>query len=228
MNTDAWLLHHMPSGDTSARLTLLSSGHGVLHCLYKGARTPRKRAMVQPFLPLWVELNTRNGWHFVSQLEPRGAPLALQSISLSSACYVNELVYHALKSGSACPSLYARYEQTMSALAGVTERFAVEMVLRRFEWSLLEECGYLHSFTHEACGRPLLAENHYIFRAGAGFVQAAAGWQGAAILGIAAGEWAAPGVLQAAKQIMRIAVDHCVDGKELKSRQLFVNIPPKI
>ena len=221
MNTDAWLLHHTPSGDTSARLTLFTSEKGLVHASCKGARGLKKRSLIQAFLPLWINLNPQNDWHYVHQIEIRGAPVYLNSLSLFAGCYVNELLYRILKPGMVCPALFHQYEQSLRELSLVTERLAIEIILRQFESALLKESGYMFSFRYDVNGFKMTAEHHYRFVAGTGFIKSETGFLGETLLAISNMDWKNPSVLQTAKIIMRQAIDHCLDGRELQSRRLF-------
>ncbi|CDZ78676.1 Recombination protein O [Legionella massiliensis] len=218
---EAWVLHKTPSGDSSARVTFFTREKGLLNCLCKGGRTPKKQALLQPFAPLWLALDVRRDWHFVRNMEMLVGVPELKGNSLFAGLYVNELLYYALKPMDSQPELYDIYLSTIEGLAAVSERLAIEIVLRRFEWALLETCGYAISFTHTADhSAPILAESYYQFVAGQGFILADTGIPGQDILAIAAGHLRLE-VLKSAKFIMRQAIDHFLEGRILKSRSLY-------
>src|ERR1700734_3476910 len=106
MELEAWLLHKVPSGESSVRVYFFTKEQGILHCWYKGGRTPKKQAILQPFMPLWLSLDQRREHYYVRQLESLAAPLLLKNIALYSACYINELLYYALKPCDAHPDLF--------------------------------------------------------------------------------------------------------------------------
>ena len=219
---DAWLLHKSPSGDTSARISLLTQEKGVLNCLYKGGRTPKKQALLQPFIPLWLAVDSKKEYHFVRQIEMQRDILVLQGNSLFAGLYVNELVFYALKPMEPCPELFAIYQQTIQGLASLHDKLATEILLRRFEWALLLTCGYGISFTHEAHSvMPINAQQFYQFVPEEGFVPAGTGIRGEHILALAQGQFNEVSILKAAKWIMRQAIDHLLGGRELKSRKLY-------
>lgn len=214
MSAEAWLLHKTPSGDTSARLSLFTRDQGVVTCLYRGGRTVKKQAILQPFIPLWLSLDSKREWHYVRSLETVSAPLALKNSSLFCALYVNELVYYALKSFDPHPELYDVYEYTLRGLAHTTEQVAMEALLRKFEWMLLGSCGYMLSFMDDI-------DKRFRFVAGRGFVADPDGMQGEEVLAISRGQFEDVRILRSAKLVMRQAVDDLLGRRELKSRALF-------
>lgn len=216
MNAEAWLLHKSPSGDTSARLSLFTRDQGIVTCLYRGGRTAKKQAILQPFIPLWLFLDSKRDWHYVRSLETVSAPLPLKNNSLFCALYVNELLYYALKAFDPHPELYDVYEYTLKGLAHITEQVAMESLLRKFEWMLLGSCGYMLSFAENAAAR-------YRFVAGKGFVVDRNGVPGEDVLAITRGQFEDVRVLKSAKLIMRQAVDDLLGGRELKTRALFTS-----
>jgi len=218
----AWIIHKYWSGDTSARVIFFTQEHGLINCLYKGGRTPKKQALLQPFLPLWLAMDVRGDFHFVRQLEMAAAPFLLVGQSLFAGLYINELLFHALQQRDPHESLYIAYVDTLKALIAAPNRLALEAILRRFEWELLTSCGFNMSLTHDArSDLPIEMSKFYRFIAGEGFVVAAEGIKGIHILAMAADQLDDIAVLNAAKQIMRRAIHHALDGKEIKARALY-------
>lgn len=214
MSAEAWLLHKSPSGDTSVRLSLFTRDQGVVTCLYRGGRTVKKQAILQPFIPLWLSLDSKRDWHYVRSLETVSPPLPLKNNSLFCALYVNELLFYALKAFDPHPELYDVYEYTLKGLAVITEQVVMESLLRKFEWMLLGSCGYSLSFEDDPAER-------YRLVAGKGFVVDHNGIPGEDVLAITQGQFEEVRVLKSAKLIMRQAVDNLLGGRELKSRALF-------
>jgi len=217
MSTEAWLLHKVPSGETSVRLSLFTCDKGIVPCLYKGGRTPKKQAILQPFTPLCLFLNNNKDWYYARNLETTSAPLHMKGLSLFAALYINELVYYALKPLDPHPELYESYQYTLQGLASITEQLAIESLLRKFEWVLLRECGYMLSFMDD---RESAAE-YYQFVIGKGFTVAEEGLLGDHIFAITQGQFIDVQVLKTAKLVMRQAITHLLGGRELKSRALF-------
>ena len=218
----SWVIHKYWSGDTSARVVFFTQEHGLVNCLYKGGRTPKKQALLQAFTPLWLAMDVRGDAFFVRQVELAATPIALMGKNLFAGLYVNELLHHALKPHDHHAELYSAYIHTLQSLTLASDRFAVEAVLRRFEWGLLTACGYHMSLTHEArSDKPILNHLYYRFIAGDGFMLADEGISGAHILAMSKDELDDVDVLNVAKQIMRRAIFHALDGKMIKARALY-------
>lgn len=218
----ALVLHKQWSGDTSARVHFYTREMGVMQCLYKGGRTPKKQSSLQAFTPLWLSINERYDRFFVRSIESMEPTLELASSALFSGLYVNELLYYVLKPLSADSSLFDAYWFTLKALAKAGDRLAIEAILRRFEWTLIKACGYSFSWTHVAGTQDIIQPDVcYYFVAGEGFVAQSQGIPGAHILAIAQDNLQQAEYLKSAKIIMRQAIDSLVGGREIKARGLI-------
>src|SRR5262249_54234154 len=94
----------------------------------------------------------------------------------------------------------------------------------RFEKRLLDLLGYGSDLVHETGGRAVLPDAYYHFRPGQGVVSApgeANAVQGRVLLALAgdAPVHDADGQRQA-RAVLRAALDHCLDGRELKVREV--------
>lgn len=219
---EAWLLHKQWAGETSVRLTLLTRDLGLMQAVYKGARSLKKHAVLQPFTSLWVSLDARYDRYFIRSIEASCSTFFLTGNALFSGLYMNELLYYALNPLYQDVALYTAYQMALTQLSQSGDRLSIESVLRRFEWVLLRSCGYLFSFTKEAgTGLPVQAEKNYYFVAGEGFFPDSQGVSGAILLALAQDDLEKERHLRVAKKIMRQAIDHLLGGKEIKSRSLF-------
>lgn len=219
---EAWVIHKRPSGDTSAYITLFTSEYGLVTALYRGARTPKKQSVIQAFTPLWVEFNVRHDRWYIRQMDMKSPTLPLTGVSLFSALYINELLHHALRLEDAYPQLYDAYSQLLPELLQKNTSIALEPLLRRFELLLLTMAGEQYSFTHDVDFNPIEPRTLYRFIPGAGLQSAKVGILGEIILAIASDTLNDPSVLLAAKKLLRTAIDHLIDGKPIKARELFI------
>ena len=219
----AWLIHKTPTGDTSLRLRFFTREKGLLDCYYRGARTAKKTAALQPFTPLWLLLNERHHWFYVKSLENAGLPLTLTGPSLFAALYVNELIFHTLTPQEHDERLFSAYQNTLNKLETAKQQSAIEISLRHFEKELLTACGYSLSFTTEANSTtPIKPTACYQYSAGDGFKENETGIPGHHLLAMAADNFEDAAVLKTAKKIMRHAINHLLGGRQLKSRALYV------
>lgn len=218
----AWVIHKRDSGNTSANVTFFTREKGVVTALCKGGRTPKKLSLLQPFTPLYLTLDARHDWHYVRQLESTSPSLMLLGSNLFAGLYVNELISHSLHELDFCPEFYDVYVHTLNALTCATERSGMEAALRRFELQLLSFCGYQIPLEFEVqSGRAISGNEYYIFIPGEGFKLASTGIPGSCIIALAKDDFENMQTLKAAKMIMRRAVDHALDGKQIKTRALF-------
>ncbi len=218
----AWVIHKHWSGDTSARIIFFTQEHGLLPCFYKGGRTPKKQALLQAFLPLWLAMDIRGDAHFVRHLEIAATPVPLVGQSLFAGLYMNEILYYALRPSDPHELLHAAYVQSLQTLTYASDRLTIEAVLRRFEWVLLTSCGFHMSLTHDArSALPIKEACFYQFIAGEGFILAEKGIDGTHLLAMAADRLDDVDVLNVAKRVMRQAIHHALDGREIKARALY-------
>lgn len=214
----AYLLHHQPSGDSSQWLTLLSREAGLLKLRYQGGRSLKKSGSVQLFTPLILSLERRPQSLWLKQIELGPIPPLLTGERLICAWYLNELLLLSLKPQEPCPDLFDAYQSSLLALHQAESPVQRETALRRFELSLLDNQGLRPDFTHCADGQPIIAGKNYQFKAGCGFIAAEGGWPGAIILDLPQLKEGQRSIL---KKIMRKAIAHLLDGKPIKSRDLF-------
>ena len=222
----AWLLHQRPSKNTTTEVFFLTRERGLARAFCRGGRTPKKRAILQPFTPLWLVFDERHYGMYVSQIEIAGPSAYFIGEALLAGLYINELLYRALKPNVAEPMLYVAYEHAMICLARVTTRSSLEIALRQFEGTLIQLLGYHMSYTHEAHSENLITETkRYRLVPGTGFVlDEEQGFLGVHILAIASETWQHPEVLRVAKIIMRRMIDYVLDGAVIQTRCLYSRV----
>lgn len=219
----AYVLHQHPFRDSSLIVEVFARDHGRMTVFANAARGPRSRfAVLQPFRTLLLSWAGRGEAPQLSAAENAAAPLALPPAHLMSAFYLNELLLKLLTRHDPYPQLFDQYEATLAQLC---EAAAVETPLRRFEARLLEFIGYGLNLSSEAdTGQPVRGDAHYQFRPGVhGFVIAEPGCHGAVsghVLHQLASDLAlhSDADLRQARALMRAALDHCLEGRELSSR----------
>lgn len=221
-SVQAWILHKQWSGDTSARVNFYTRELGLVNCLCKGGRTPKKQALLQAFQPLWLALDSRHDRYYARSIECNEPSLALSGNALFSGLYLNELLFYVLSPQYTDTDLFDAYVHTMQALAVAKNNQTIEASLRRFEWALLHACGVSFSFREEAKdNKMILPTANYQFIAGEGFIAAKQGILGAHLLALAEDNLHEANTLKAAKIVMRQAIDHLLGGREIKARALY-------
>ena len=220
---EAWVLHKRPSGDTSAQIIFFTREKGVIICLCKGGRTPKKQAVLQSFTSLWLSIDSQKGGYYARSIESTAARFELKGKALFAGLYLNELLYYTLAPMDPYPELFDVYLLTLHGLTVTTDQLVIEVLLRRFEYTLLLACGSSISFTEEAFSTDSIVSNkRYQFIASTGFIASSDGiLSGRDIIALAQGQLSDVNALKAAKIIMRQAIDHLLGGRKLKSRSLY-------
>lgn len=216
----AFVLHSRAYKESSSLVDLLTP-LGRCRAVLRGARG-KAGSMVRPFIPLELELRGRGELKTVARLEAAGIPNLLSGDALFSGLYLNELLIRLLPVEDAHPALFEHYSATLPLLAAGQ---ALEPLLRAFEWRLLEELGYGFSLEVDLRGVALEVAQLYRLVPDAGLErveQLQPGvFHGGDLLAMADTQWATPGVLSAAKRLMRQALAPHLGGRPLVSRELF-------
>ncbi len=226
----SFLLHSRPYRDGSQLLELFTAEHGCLSAvargLYRKARGGSLRATLQPFRPLLLSFSGRGELQTLTAAEAAPGAVVLTGERLFSGLYLNELLLRLLHRHDPHPALFARYGDTLQALAGQT---APDIHLRRFELLLLDELGYGFDLTHDALSHAAIEDGRwYRYHEGAGLAVCAAQdtrlegrLAGADLLALARGELDTGSVASTAKRLLRQVLAEHLGGHALHSRELF-------
>ena len=209
-----WILHSRSFRNTSLVIELLTESRGRCGAV---ARAGRRNRLLQPFRPLCFALGGRGELARLDHIEADGPGPALHGRGLYCGFYLNELLTRMLHREDPQPGLLDLYEQTLTSLQRDT---AHDIVLRRFEMTLLEELGYGFPLDRDAQGEVLDPRGRYSFFPEQGLLPASDGLEGEALLELAAGEWTRR-ARHAARGLMRSALAPHLGDKPLKSRSLF-------
>jgi DNA repair protein RecO (recombination protein O) len=222
-----FVLHARPYANSSLLLELLSSEGARYPAIAKGVKHGRgpSAALLQPFRPVLLELRGRGEVLTLGKLEAGGSAYLLSGDALYCGLYVNELLVRLLGRNDAHEGLFALYCEVLARLAGGRE---IQLGLRRFELGLLRHLGYGLPLDREAeTGAPVRPDGRYRYRIEAGPEPSAATapeaetLAGATLLALARGEPLPPQGLVEARRLMRRVLDHYLDGRPLRSRELF-------
>jgi DNA repair protein RecO (recombination protein O) len=217
----AWLLHARPFRERSRIVELFTQANGRIAAVAHLKRG--EEGLLQPFRPLLVGWRGRGELPTLSQCEAAAPAFSLQGRRNWCGLYLNELLLRLLQREDAHPQLFAHYGHV---LTGLVESEAEAIWLRRFERELLDALGYALNLEADCVGAAIDPEVTYRWRAGQGFMpnSTASEWnlRGRSIQMLARGEDADdPSVQRDQRTLMRQALDELLEGKPLKSRQLF-------
>jgi DNA repair protein RecO (recombination protein O) len=226
----AYVLHHRPYRDTSRILELFTRDHGRVSVFARGARGGTKGGasllpILQPFNRLMVSWSGRGEAGQLTGAEFDGAMTPLPADRLVHGFYLNELLLKLFARHDSHPDVFALYAQTL-------EQLKLEDAIRPLRWfekRLLEAIGYGLALERDAHdGSPLDPDATYHYRMEQGPVrvegvaESAVVYSGAMLLSLGREELSDPTVCADARRLLRAALDRCLDGRELRTRQVML------
>ena len=219
------MLHSRRFRENSRIIELFTEDHGRVAVVARVSR--RKNAAntskFQPFRELALQ------WRGKSELQNLQQAEELQYFDLrppANICglYCNELILYLTSKFIPLPSLYAVYQRTLERLAKTD---GIEPVLRQFEITLLEDLGYgLDLGSDHLSGAALTEASEYYFHPAMGLSVSNPG-QGSILISSAVvqalqdQDFSQQSTAKAVKIVLGSAIDYLLDGRTLKSRQLF-------
>lgn len=226
----AYILHHRAFRDTSQILEVITPNYGRLSLMSRGSRGAKSRlkSILQPFKPLIIGWSGKGDMPTLTSAEPQMVKtLTLKGKSLPSAFYINELVIKLLHKHDVHERVYLLYESVIRLLADNNE---IEPVLRLFEKQLLEELGFgLNLPVNAKTGEAVLAGEEYVYYLEHGPVSLSSVYDesyilklsGKSLLDLDANTLDSEQSLKDAKRLMRVVLNYYLEGKPIKSRELF-------
>jgi len=221
----AYLLHHAPWRDSSRRLELLAREFGRITLFARGVRraSSELRAVLQPFQRLLVSWSGRGEAGTLIGADIDGPVTALPPARLMSGFYLNELLLKLFERHDAHPHVFDDYAAALEHLRGAADE---ARVLRIFEKRLLDALGYGLDLARECeSGAALDLQGHYHFRVERGVARAVeespATYSGASLSSLATEDLSDERSLRDARRLLREALTACLDGRDLKSREVM-------
>ena len=225
----AFVLHAYPFSETSLLVEAFTRTLGRLPLLAKGARRAGSslRGALLAFQPLTASWSGRGEVRTLVRCEWQGGHALLTGRALLCGFYLNELLLRLLAREDPHEALFDHYAGAVARLANGVEQ---EPVLRAFERRLLQELGYALPLEREAdTGAPIDPDRLYRYEPDRGAEAVVSGARqeealvvsGRVLLDMAHDDYAAPATAQAAKQLMRLAINRRLDHRPLNSRAIF-------
>jgi len=180
---------------------------------------------LQPFRALLLSWVGKGELKTLTIAEEPNSIGQLQGISLYCGFYVNELVLALLHKYDAHPALFKAFEVMQKQLSLADE---IEQNLRSFEMVLLNEIGYGLVLDQDVETKtPIQADSLYNYQIGLGPTLEKKKTHpdtllGSTLINLRCNKLANKIELKQAKRLMRRLIDAQLDGKILKSRDLFV------
>lgn len=225
----AYLLHHYPWRDTSRILELITRAHGRVAVISRASRRANSAlgGTLQLFSEMLVSWSGRGEMGHLTGAERVQTPATLYGDRLMSGFYANELLLKLLQRNDPHPALFDAYAALLNRLYDAGDEPI--RALRIFEKKLLEEIGWGLNLEHEsASGAPLEGGRSYRYGldGGAepidGVAEGTLIFCGASLLSLAREELADPRSLADARLLLRAALDRCLDGRPLRTREVLL------
>lgn len=222
----AYLLHQRAFRDSGRILELFARDHGRITVFARGVRRAGSPFLpvLQPFNRLLASWSGRGEAGTFMHAEFDGAVTALPGSRLLSGFYLNELLLRLLVRHDVNAVIFDQYEQTLTELKTSADE---GRTLRIFEKRLLQAIGYGLSLDREAgSGREVDPACAYRYRSEQGLTRidgvAEGGliFSGASLLSLAREVLDDAASRSDARRLLRAALDECLDGRALNSREV--------
>lgn len=223
----AFIIHRRQHGETSFILDVFTQESGRLSILAKGARGKRSsfKGILQPFVPLLISFTGKSSLKVLTKAEAVSIGLPLDGVNLYCGFYINELLTRVLGFDLDSRNLFQHYLRCLTALS--LPDVKTEIILRTFEFNLLQILGYGFDFLHcYGSGEEVSDSMNYNFHSEHGFIASMiknnTSFSGKALKAFAVQNFSDPEIRQAAKRFIRLALMPHIGSKPLKSRELFM------
>jgi DNA repair protein RecO (recombination protein O) len=219
----AYVLHQYPYRDTSRIVEVFTADYGRLTLFARGANGPKStlRGVLRPFQKMLVSWSGKGEACQLTTAEIDGRITRLAPDRLMSGFYLNELLLKLTQRCDPHPEIFRSYASCVLALCdGAVE----EPALRRFEKRLLNDLGYGLDLETTGEGVPVEADRYYRFAVQSGpqlcVADAPGAVYGQSLADLQAESFDDARSLRDAKRVLRAAIDACLDGRSLKSREV--------
>jgi DNA repair protein RecO (recombination protein O) len=219
----AYVLHQYAYRDTSRIVEVMTCEYGRLTLFARGANGPKStlRGVLRPFQRMLVSWSGKGEACQLVMAEIDGVITRLSADRLMSGFYLNELLLKLTERCDPHPEIFFSYASCVQALCdGENE----EPTLRRFEKRLLNDLGYGLDLAKTGEGVPVEPGRYYRFavesRPQLCVAEAPGAVYGQSLADLQAESFGDARSLRDAKRVLRAAIDACLDGRSLKSREV--------
>jgi len=221
-----FLLHARSFGDTSIIADVFTESSGKVSIMAKGAKNPRSKFFghLLPFTALRIILAGKSEMKTLTQIDSNFFPQSAKGPNdLYTYLYVNELMMRLLPKGLPNQELFNLYQNFVElARADAIS----ELDLRAFELDLLDVLGYGINFDTDSKENTQFKDSIiYSYMPEKGFYNSgdAEGFSAKEIAAIKNRTLEGIDKLKL-KQLLKVAINACLDGRELSSRDFFKKI----
>lgn len=224
----AYVLHSRAYQNSSLIVEVITHQHGRMTLVAKGAKRSGSpyQGMLQPFIPLFMSWGGRSEMKTLFKAESISNPVKLEGDLIYTGFYINELIMYLLHKHEEHIALFERYHECLLNLECGSD---TELVLRYFELDLLEELGYGLSLEQELqTDEAVSPEKLYNYNMELGIVPftgdapTSITVPGDSLLALASRNIKTDKQKSDAKRLLRSILEFHLEGRPLKTRELFV------
>lgn len=225
----AYVLHTRSFRETSLLVEILSSEHGRVAAVARGAKRGKTKSssILQPFMALQLSWHGNGDLVTLTNAEILKFNTALRGRSAICGLYLNELLIKLLPKWDHCEDLFNSYQYSLANLA--TGVISEQVLLRKFELQLLKSLGYgLQLRLDIDTGAAIISDRYYLFDPVLGPKQTNSSsvhaFKGASLIAFADekfGEFSDPAVLLDLKRLMRLVLRYHLGTRQIVSRELL-------
>jgi DNA repair protein RecO (recombination protein O) len=219
-----YVLHQYAYRDTSRIVEVFTADPGRLTLFARGANGSKSglRGVLRPFQRLLLSWVGKSEACQLATAEIDGALTLMAKERLMSGFYLNELLLKLTERCDPHPEIFAAYAACIGALCAEDSE---EAALRRFEKRLLDNLGYGLELSRTADGEPVAQDKFYRFQIERGpqpcVADAPGAVHGRSLADLDAEIFQDARSLRDAKRVLRTALDACLEGRTLKSREVL-------
>lgn len=220
-----FVLHTYPYAETSLIVDVFTRAYGRVVLVAKGARRPRSsmRGLLAAFQLVSFSWSGRGEVKTLVRAEWLGGHPALQGEALLCGFYLNELLLRLIARADPHEALFDHYSRAIERLA---EGAPPGPCLRWFEKRLLIELGYAMRLRSTSSGEVIDPEALYTYEPEAGASHADGrsdllSIHGQTLVDLERDQYSDPRSQQEAKLLMRMLLNHRLEGRSMLTRQVF-------
>lgn len=173
---NAIVLHTRPYQNSSLLVDFFTEKNGLIRCVAKGQRSKKNASQLAQFCLYQITFSGKSDLKTLQQLELPQRRFLLKKEALYSGFYINEVLLRVLFIKDTHAEVFQLSLNTFDALEKLNTlpdmTRQLEIVLRRFEFDLLKDIGYLVDMRHDCqTGAPIAENKRYYFDREMGFYE---------------------------------------------------------
>lgn len=173
---NAIVLHTRPYQNSSLLVDFFTEKNGLIRCVAKGQRSKKNASQLTQFCLYQISFSGKSDLKTLQYLDVAQRRFLLKKEALYSGFYINEVLLRVLFIHDPHSEVFHLSLNTFDALEKLNTlpdmTRQLEVVLRRFEFDLLKDIGYLVDMRHDCQSGALIeAHKHYYFDREMGFYE---------------------------------------------------------